>query len=92
MAYTTYKEASRANFGIQHGDSSAATFTNEQINIGSLQRIADATEVMAKNYIELQRELEKYKRWYQEEVQRVSHRDKIIAGLRGHITKLKKKF
>jgi len=33
----------------------------EEINSGSLQRIADATEIMAQNYVTLQNDLKWYK-------------------------------
>ena len=42
----------------------SAADTVESINAGSLQRIADATEAMAKGHVELARERDNYKRWY----------------------------
>lgn len=41
--------------------------TEGEINAGSLQRIADATEIMAGNFIALQNDRDLYKRWYNEQ-------------------------
>jgi len=66
--------------------------TTEDINCGSLQRIADATEKMALRYTELidkAARLEKNNdllRGY------IEGRDKTISNMRGQITKLKKKL
>lgn len=65
--------------------------TNEEINTGCLQRIADATEAMAKNHIKLQYDLDQYKRWYEQERKSNGHMARRIAALQGVITKLKKK-
>lgn len=64
----------------------------ESIKLGCLQRIADAAEIMATNYINLQNELDIYKRWYNERCEVVKRRDKYISSLRGQITKLKNKL
>lgn len=64
--------------------------TTQEINAGSLQRIADATEVMAKSYQKLIDERDMYKRWYEEErgtSKRLYHSNR---ALRGVITKIKK--
>ena len=61
------------------------------LNCGSLQRIADATELMASNYIALQNERDKYKRWFEEESAIRYKMAKRMAALSGVITKLKKK-
>ena len=65
--------------------------------MGSLQRIADATEKMSKGYQDmrnrieqLEGDLERYRSWYQEWVQRCNRRDRQIAALKGVITKMKK--
>lgn len=65
--------------------------TNEEIKIGALQRIADATEVMAQNHIKLQAERDQYKRWYEHEQKSSQRMARRIAALQGVITKLKKK-
>lgn len=63
----------------------------ENVNAGSLQRIADAAELMALNYTELIRQRDHYKRWtenYQKEIDALSRTN---AGLRGTITRMKNK-
>lgn len=64
----------------------------EHINAGSLQRIADAAEVMAKNYNMLLQTKENYKQWYEQRGQRIVKLERQNAALRGQITKLKKKL
>jgi hypothetical protein len=66
--------------------------TAEDIKLGCLQRIADASEKMASNYIQLQKDyihlkecLERYKDF-------MNKQSRTIIALRGHITKLKKKI
>lgn len=79
---TTMRESSRKEFG---SDESV-----EHINLGSLQRIADACELMARNFLQLQADRDLYKRWH-ENVSRERDREKRrSASLRGVITKLKR--
>ena len=70
-------------------------FTNdgtiEAISTGALQRIADATELMAKNYIKLQDDAAMYKRWYNESKEQKEKLYRQISALKGVITKLKNK-
>lgn len=69
----------------------SAADTVESINAGSLQRIADATEAMAKGHVELARERDNYKRWYEQEQERRNRLDRRIIALRGVITRIKRK-
>ena len=62
----------------------------EHINAGSLQRIADATEKMAGNYVRMENDLERYKRWYEAERKLTAQLLKSNASLRGHFKRLKK--
>lgn len=66
--------------------------TIENINCGSLQRIADATELMASNYKQLQQDCDKYQRWYNEEAQKVNNLYRKISSLKGVITKYKNRL
>lgn len=66
--------------------------TLEQVNAGSLQRIADATELMAKNYRQMQSDLEhsekrvnQYRDWWLE-------KKKKNRYLRAQVTRLKNKL
>lgn len=64
----------------------------ENIQVSALMRIADATEAMAKNYLQLQDNLERYKKWYVEECNRGREKDRAISNMRGQITKMKNKL
>lgn len=77
------REASRKEWGGNN--------TIEDINSGSLQRIADACEKMAVNHIRLQQDHDNYKRWYHEGVVRRNELERKITALRGVITRMKNK-
>ncbi len=66
--------------------------THEEIRGGCLQRIADATEVMAQNWVRITSDLE----YQTKEARRLREirdkRDKTIIGLRGQIGKLMKRI
>lgn len=64
--------------------------TIEHINAGSLQRIADATEAMSKNYVGLQSTCDWYKKNYREEQERRQKLERRLNSLKGYITRLKK--
>ena len=64
--------------------------TVESVNAGSLQRIADAVETMAKSYNDLREESEKYQRWYRTERASSKRANSRISALQGVITKMKK--
>jgi len=83
----SYREVSKRVFGREKKDS--ATF--DEINCGSLQRIADATEAMARNFLQLQADMDFYKRQYGIAQEKIAKRDRTISALRGQITKLKAK-
>lgn len=65
--------------------------TLEGLQVGALQRIAAATELMAKNHQQLIDERDRYKKWYEEERATVHKRDRTIRGLRGALTRAKRK-
>ena len=65
--------------------------TIETINCGSLQRIADATEMMAKNYLALQSDLDWNRNRNKELSSRNSSLCRQVSALRGVITKLRKR-
>ena len=66
--------------------------TIEQVNSGSLQRIADAVESIARNYNQLQEERDRYKRWYEQEHGWRLKNEAKIAAYKGVVTKLKRKL
>lgn len=59
----------------------------ENINAGSLQRIADATEIMATNYVQMQRDLDWYKRQYTEHQKTIKRLEHSRAGYKAALTK-----
>lgn len=83
MEYQTLKDGSRKNY------STPDKLNGEQIQIGCLQRIADATETMAKNYAQLITDRDRYQRWYSEEKERRQAAERSINTYKGVVTKLK---
>lgn len=66
------------------GDGSVA-----HINAGSLQRIADATELMARRHLELIRERDDYERRYKAAIERELALERKLSAARGQMTKLR---
>lgn len=83
-----FREASSRDW--KTGSESGATF--EEINSGSLQRIADATEKMAKRYDDLIYDRDLYMKMYKDKRGESESLFRSNAALRGVITKLKKKL
>lgn len=87
-----YREISRSDWGRKHHEDEPLnkSFDADSIKLGCLLRIADATEAMAKNYVNLQRDYERA----QQEVKRLTANNnrmgRSIAALRGHIGRLKR--
>ena len=74
-----------------HNESGQNRCTNEDIQTGALQRIANATEAMAADYVKMREERDRYKQYY---LDARAAKDKLyrrISALQGVITKLKKK-
>lgn len=61
------------------------------VNMACLQRIAAATELMAKNHAILLDERDRYFRWYKEEQSKKEALERSNRSLRGTITRLKNK-
>lgn len=81
-----FKELSKENWVPNMG-----TVTNDSIKTGCLQRIADASELMASNFIALQNDRDYYKRRLNEESESGERMARRIRALQGVITKMKKK-
>ena len=88
--WTDYKKASRSNWGTELPKDQ--NLNREQIQLGAILRIADATEAMAENYVKLQSDLAWYKENYYKAIGRCNDRDRTISALKGHITRLKNKL
>lgn len=83
----TYREESRRDWHREE-----VPPTNDDLKLGCLQRIADATEMMARRYHDLIDERDKYKNAYKRVCLYEDRANRRIAALRGVITKLKKKL
>ena len=89
MSFKNFKDESRINWGRELCDKQQ--LPNNEIQLGAIMRIADAVEVMAKNHQQLIDERDRYKKWYEDGGQRREKLYRQISGLRGYITRLKKK-
>lgn len=87
MGHRSYREESRLNWGCTDRQPD----TNE-LKLGALMRIADATEVMAREYQELINDRDMYQRWYNETRTHRNRLERSNAALRGQITKLRKRL
>lgn len=85
--FRVYRQASRDEWHSTEG-----SITSERINVGSLQRIADAVEKMSGSYNNLIEERDRYKRWYEEERTRSKKLRNQLAGTQGHVTRLRNKL
>lgn len=88
MRFKSFREESKSNWGITIDRQP----TNEEIQLGAILRIANASEKMASNYIKMQQDLEWYRIRCKSLNETIGSRNRQIANLRGQITKLKKKM
>lgn len=86
---TNCREASKANWGA---GSENCNPSPEEVNRGSLQRIADACELMAKSHQQLINDRDMYKRWYEEKGARCEKLEYSIRAYKATITKLKRQL
>ena len=86
--FKSYKQESRSNWGRN----TTQELTREEVQHGAILRIADATEAMAKNHVQLQSERDRYKQWYDQERERAAKLERSNAALRGQITRLKNRI
>lgn len=82
---SSFREESRKEWSRNSGA------TVEDLNLGCLQRIADATELMAREYARLVSDRDRFERWYKESKACSARLARSNAALRGQITKLKRK-
>ncbi len=86
MTFKSYRDESRINYGKTQ-DSSLSI---EQLNCGSLMRIADATEKMCADREKLERDYKYMRNNRDEWRQRAEAAERSNAALRGVITKTKR--
>ena len=87
MAFKSYREESKTNWGTHQIEN----LNMDQINTGCFLRIADATEAMAKNNVQLQADLNWYKQRYNEVSDANNKLHRRISALQGVITRMKNK-
>lgn len=75
----TAREASKQNWISQQ--------TIESVNQGSLQRIADACELMARGHAKLISDRDRYEKWWRDEMAKRLALEATVTGLRGQIGK-----
>jgi septal ring factor EnvC (AmiA/AmiB activator) len=88
MAYSYLKEASKVNWCVKVQNAGDYPGDNN-LQLGCLMRIADATEMMAKRYTEMQDNLDWYKKKYAEHREEIKRMERQIAAYKGHIRRLK---
>lgn len=88
MVFKSYREESRTNWGVTVTENTKPD--REQLHLGCMLRIADATEAMAINFTKLQNEL----KWANERNQRlVASNEKLqrqVSAYKGIVKRLKK--
>lgn len=86
----SWKDASRTAWETTGGNESGSDLSDARLQIGCLQRIADATESMARNYVQLQAERDRYERGWKEGRAENERLGRTIRALRGVITRQKR--
>lgn len=87
MAFNSYKDETRKNWGC--ADRQPDT---DELKLGALMRIADATEVMAHEYKRLIEQRNLYEKWWRESRTCSERLARSNAALRGQITKMRKRI
>ena len=92
MGNTYYKDASRTNWRSEVDGPDGSWPGIERVNAGSLARIADACELMAKDREEMERALAWKTKLAERRLAELETERNRVAGLRGYIKRLKKKL
>ena len=87
MTHRSYRDESRSNWGCTDRAPDAS-----ELKLGALMRIADATEVMAREYNRLIEQRDMYERLWRESRSCSERLARSNASLRGQITKLRKRL
>lgn len=86
--FKSYRDQSKRDYGTNQDHK----LSLDQIQLGAILRIADASEKMASNYSQMQQDLDWYRIRCKSLNETIESRNRQIANLRGQITKLKKKM
>lgn len=89
MPFKSYRQESKTDWGVTVTESTK--LDREQLALGAILRIADATELMAVNYRALQEERDRYKRNWEYAKAQNERMARRVSALQGVVTKMKKK-
>ena len=84
--FKNYREESKKGWGTVRDDE----LSPEQIQLGALLRIADASEKMEQRHTELIADRDRYEAWFQGERRASVTLARQLAAAKGQITKLKR--
>lgn len=87
MSHRGYREASKLDWGVDQ----SVTLDREQVHLGAMLRIADATEKMSARYVGLLDEVERLRRCDREQRDAINRLQRSISALKGVVTKMKGK-
>lgn len=88
--FANFQEISRRQWGKTSSPGTAHSV--EEIQLGCMLRIAEATEAMAKEHTKLIRERDFYDAGYKQRGAQIEQLSRSNAALRGTITRLKKQL
>ena len=84
---TNLKDLTKKQLGIEESEISM-----EMIVASALVRIADASEISATNFVQMQKDLDWYKSAYRDKKQEIEVLNKKLSASKGHNTRLRKKL
>lgn len=86
MAFKSYRDASRDNWGVEKGN-----IGMPQVQTGALLRIADAVEKMAKRHDEMVNARDYWQRRAETVEVELERERRRNAALRGHLSRVKRR-
>jgi len=89
--FKKWRDSSRADWG-SNIDPEIENLSLEHVRTGALLRIADAIEVVAKDRVQMEKDLKFYKDAYHESRDEVESLNRSISTYKSHITRLKNKI
>lgn len=89
--FKKWREASRADWGTNI-DPETENLSVEHVRTGAFLRIADALETVAKDRIQMEKDLKYYKEAYNKSKDKIESLTRSISSYKSHITRLKNKI
>jgi hypothetical protein len=87
-AFKSWREASRSNIGTKI-DTELESLGAERIQTGAIMRIADAVEIIAKDKVKLEQDLDWYKKSYERRGVEIVALENQIKGLKSAKSRFK---